>query len=103
MEQVVSAKRVNPPAKMLTFLSPGLLLGISGGGVPLACPNPDPVLDSKNVIFHTRFQTRPLRNYVIKDSNRKRFLKIHFEFAYFSFFLTLLELKRCVQTRPQLP
>ena len=90
MGQVVSGKRVNPPAKMLTFLPPGVLLGISGGGVPLDCPNPDPVL--KNVIFHTRFQTRPLRTHTASE--------INFEFAYFSFFLTLLELKRCVQTRP---
>ena len=65
MRQVVSGKRVNPPAKMLTFLPPGVLLGISGGGVPLDCPNPDPVL--KNVIFHTRFQTRPLRTASEKD------------------------------------
>ena len=54
MGQVVSGKRVKPPAKMLTFLPPGVLLGISGGGVPLDCPNADPVL--KNVIFTPVFR-----------------------------------------------
>ena len=54
MGQVVSGKRVNPPAKMLTFLPPGVLLGITGGGVPLDCPNADPVL--KNVIFTPVFR-----------------------------------------------
>ena len=39
MGQVVSGKRVNPPAKMLTFLPPGVLLGISGGGVPIPDKN----------------------------------------------------------------
>ena len=36
----------------------GVLLGILGGGVP----NPDPISRPKNVIFHTRFQTRPLKS-----------------------------------------
>ena len=53
-----------------------------------------PYLRPKNAIFHTRFQIWPLRNYVIITSlitsirtRTKRFLKIHFEFAHFSFFL----------------
>ena len=62
----------------------------------------------KIVISHTRFQTWPLksrsifrpgvgRNYVIITYFRmptRIFLKIHFEFAYYSFFLIHLELKR---------
>ena len=43
----------------------GAFLGILGGGVPPGSPNPDPISDQKNVIFHARFQTWPLRNYVI--------------------------------------
>ena len=87
MGQVVSGKRVNPPAKMLTFLPPGVLLGISGGGVPLDCPNPDPVLKKCHFLH-------PFSDTAFKDSMRKRFLKINFESTYLSFFLTLLELKR---------
>ena len=79
MGQVVSGKRVNPPAKMLTFLPPGVLLGISGGGVPLDCPNPDPVL--KNVIFHTRFQTRPLRTASEKDFLIRIYLFLSYSFG----------------------
>ena len=29
--------------------------------MPPSSPNPDPISDQKNVIFHTRFQTRPLK------------------------------------------
>ena len=32
-------------------------MGLPGGGVPPGSPNPDPISDQKNVIFHTRFQT----------------------------------------------
>ena len=53
MKQVVSGKRVNPSAKMLTFLPPGVLLGISGGGVPLGCPNPDPIRPTKCHFSHS--------------------------------------------------
>jgi len=44
----------------------GVLLGIFGGGVPPASPNPDPISDQKNFPYpfsdlaskiHTRFQT----------------------------------------------
>jgi len=47
--------------------SPGVLLGIFGGGVPPASPNPDPISDQKLPFstpfsdlaskIHTRFQT----------------------------------------------
>ena len=56
-----------------------------------------PYFRPKNVIFHTRFLTWPLsRNYVIitKLESKQKILQIHFELAYFSFFLTHLELKR---------
>ena len=40
----------------------GVLLGILGGGVVPGSPNPDVIADQKNVIFHTRFQTRSLKS-----------------------------------------
>ena len=40
----------------------GVLQGILGGGVPPDSPNLDPISDQKTVIFHTRFQTRPLKS-----------------------------------------
>ena len=75
----------------------GVLLRILGGGVLPGSPNPDPTSDQEIAIFHTRFQTRPLRNDIIitLERQQKRFLKIHFEFASdFSCFLVRLELKR---------
>ena len=39
------------------------------------------VFQTKNVIFHTRFQTRPL----FRQSANKKILDIHLELAYFSF------------------
>ena len=39
----------------------GVLLGILGRSVPPGCQNPYPISDHKNVIFHTYFQTRPLK------------------------------------------
>ena len=75
----------------------GVLLRIVGGGALPGSPNPDPTSDQEIPIFHTRFQTRPLRNDVIITLERQqnRFLKIHFEFASdFSCFLVHLELKR---------
>ena len=51
---------------MFDKTSRGVLLGILGGGVSPDSPNPDPISDKKNVIFHTRFQTWPVgRNYII--------------------------------------
>ena len=43
----------------------GVPLKFLGGGLPSGSPNPDPISYQKNVILHTRFQTWPLRNYVI--------------------------------------
>ena len=39
----------------------GVLLGIFGGGVPPASPNPDPISD-QNTISHTRFQNWPQKS-----------------------------------------
>ena len=47
---------------LLDFPGGGVLLGILGGGVPPGSPNPDTDFRPKNVIFHTRFQTRPLKS-----------------------------------------
>ena len=71
--------------------------------MPPGSSNPDPTSDKKNVIFQTRFQTWPLKfipilrpdlrkimsSLLSLEQQQKRFLKIHFEFAYFSFFLSL--------------
>ena len=40
----------------------GVLLRILGGGVPPGSPNPDPTSDQEIAIFHTRFQTWPLKS-----------------------------------------
>ena len=85
-------------------------MGILVGGVPPSSPNPNSISDQKLVIFHTSFQTQRKQNYVIITQIRiptKRFLKIHFEFPYFSFFLTHLELKQqirsCTHVFPRIP
>ena len=39
-----------------------VLLGILSRGLPPDSPNPYHISDQKNVIFHTRFQTRPLKS-----------------------------------------
>ena len=53
----------------------GVLLRILfGGGVPPSSPNPDPI--SRPVIFPSRFQTWPLKNYFDKNSNKKDFLTL---------------------------
>ena len=95
-------------------LSPGgggLLPGILGGSVPPGSPNPDPISDWKMSLphpfsdqtskIHTRFQTCPLgRNYVIITylEHKQKNIQIHFEFPYFSFFLTHLELERKIRS-----
>ena len=72
--------------------------------------NPDPISQQKNVIFHTRFQTRPLKSIpvfrpgpglkaeimlsLLRLERKRNIIQIRFELAYFSFFLTHLELKR---------
>ena len=51
--------------------------------------------------IHTHSQTWPLRNchhYLDWNSNKKTVLKIHFEFAYFSFFLSHLVLKQEIRS-----
>ena len=40
----------------------GVFLGIPGRGVPPVSPNPDPISDQRNVIFHIRFHTLPLKS-----------------------------------------
>ena len=45
-----------PPLKVR---GEGVLLGILGGGVAPGSPKAWPDFRPKNVIFHTRFQTRP--------------------------------------------
>ena len=66
--------------------------------MPPGSPNPDLISDQKKFIFQTRFQTWPLTgNYVSITYIRvqtEMIPQIRFEFAYFSFFLTHLELKR---------
>ena len=72
----------------------GVILGILGGGVPPGSPNPDPISDQKvSLIFHTHFQTWPLKSIpilrpVLKEimssilrlgQQPKRYLKIPFE------------------------
>ena len=43
----------------------GVLLGILRGGVPPGSSKPNPISDQKNVIFYTRFQTRPLKSILV--------------------------------------
>ena len=89
----------------------GVLLEMLAGGVPPGSQNPDLISDKKNVIFRTRFQIWPLKSIPVfrpggdhktqhkhwhetvtmSSSATKRFLKIHFEFAYYTFFLIQLE------------
>ena len=74
----------------------------------LRSPNPEPISKTKNCHFphpfsyQTSKQTLSLRNYVIITLIRtpnKRFLKIHFEFVYYSFFLGIhLELKQQIRS-----
>ena len=41
----------------------GLVLqGILGNDLPSGSPNPDPISGPKNVIFHTYFQTWPVKS-----------------------------------------
>ena len=82
---------------------PGVLLGILGGGVLHDSPNSDQKFTFPHLFpdqtskIHTRFQTWPLAEIMLsllrlerKQTNSSN----HFEFAYFSFFLTNSELKR---------
>ena len=82
----------------LTYLVfPGeVLLRILGGAVPKTSPNPDPDSDQKNVIvlhpFSDLASKKLCHNYLDKNANKIDFLNS--EFAYFSFFLIHMELKR---------
>ena len=96
LQQEVAILYRNDPLKLL----PRGFLRIIGGGVPLGSPNPDPISDQK-CQFSTRLQTCPSTNYFIIIKIRtgtKTFLKINLEFAYFSFFLPYLELKRWIRS-----
>lgn len=77
-------------------------------GVPPGSPNTDPVTDQTKSFFHTCFQTgdfksisvfRPglgrntLSHHFWTRAQTKKFLKTHFELAYYFFFLIHLELK----------
>ena len=77
-------------------------MGILGGGVAACFLKSSPNFRPKNVIFHTRFQTRPPKsmpvfrpglligtNYVIITwplEHKQKIIQIHFEFACFLFF-----------------
>ena len=86
----------------------GVLLDNSWWGCAARFFKSWPDFRPKNVIFYTRFQTRPLKSipvfrpgfrqqlcyhYIDYSANKKK-IQIHFEFAYFSFFSYSLELKR---------
>ena len=77
----------------------GVLLGILGGGVPPGSPNPDPFSD-QNLSFFTPvsrpglYEIPPSLLTCRLEPHQESFLKIHFEFFYFCFFLTHLELKQ---------
>ena len=60
-------------------------------GVPPGYPNPDPTLSQKMSFFTPVFRHSLLEimwSLLRLEQQQKRLLKIHFEFAYFSFFLT---------------
>ena len=84
---------------LVSILLVGVLLGILGGGVPPGSSNPDPLSDQKvsffTPVFRPGLKELTRTDVIIHRSERaKRFLKLQFEFAYFSFFLIHLELKR---------
>ena len=67
------------------------------GGVPPGTPNPDPISDQKVSFFAPVLRPGPyeiMSSLLRLGQQQNRFLKIHFEFAYFSFFITHLELKQ---------
>ena len=93
----------------LALVGGGGISGILGGGVPPGSSNADPILDQKMSFFIPVFKPgAPLKSIPIirpglseimssllrLEQQQKRFPKIYFVFAYFSFFLTHLELKR---------
>ena len=86
----------------------GGFCGNSWWGLPPSSPNPDLISDRKIVIFHTRFQTGPLKSINRFQAwrrqklyhhylqwikmQRKRFLKIHFEAHFTLSFLIIWNL-----------
>ena len=83
------------PRPVHSTYSPGLPLGILGGGVPPSSSNPDLILDQK-MCFSTPatlppkskpVQTWPLSSLLRLDRLPKVFLKSIWEFAYYSSFL----------------
>ena len=67
------------------------------GRAPPGSPNPDPISDQKVSFFAPVLRPGPyeIMSSLLKlEKQQKRFLKIHFEFSCFSFFLTHLELKQ---------
>ena len=86
----------------------GILLEILGRGYAAWFSKSWPYFRPKNVIFHTSFQTwkwsqnatlqfyikQKLLHHCWDKAVTKRFVKIHFDFAYCTFFLIHVELKR---------
>ena len=72
----------------------GVLPGIFGGGVPAGSSKSWLYFRPKNIIFAKKIMPLLLS----LEQQHKRFLKIHFAFAYFSFFLSHLELKLSIRS-----
>ena len=81
----------------MTSFSRGVLLGILGWAVPPGSPNLDPSPDQKNS-FSTPVFRPGLKAEIISSlltfERKQKILQILLEFAYFSFLLIHLELKR---------
>ena len=100
-EQIFVEIKLNKSiAKNKTFCSVSprgvLLLLILVGGVPPGSPNPDPISDRKMSFSRPVFRPSLMLVLLKLERKQKKFLKFVsiFEFAYFSFFLTHLQLKR---------
>ena len=81
----------------MTSFSRGVLLGILRWAVPPGSPNPDPSPHQKNSsstpFFRPGLQAESISS-LLTFERKQKILQIHLEFAYFSFLLTHLELKR---------
>ena len=76
-----------------TQIPEGALMGILGGGLPPGSPNPGPISDQKMLFFTPVF--RPVVQEIMSSLLRLQQQQCDpFEFAYFFFFLTHLELKQ---------
>ena len=67
------------------------------GRAPPGSPNPDPISDQKVSFFAPVLRPGPyeiMSSLLRLGQQQNRFLKSHFEFAYFSFFHAHLELKQ---------